>query len=282
MNKRLIVNADDFGLCKGVNRAIQRAHTEGILTSATIMAGADATDEALKIASQMPSLGVGIHLNLVEGPASCQDGRANMLINSEGELKFSPGKVALMSMICPKTRRAIKAELTAQIQCLLEKGLKPTHFDSHKHVHTFPSIYPIVVKLAHQFGIKAIRWPSENSVTRSSNWPLPSKSGKTNAQIITTMARINRCQDKSLIKNDSFYGIAHTGKADDDFWQAVCSSAKEEVAEVMTHPGYTDGLDPAKTRLIEQRQIELESLCSEKRKCAVAEAKIELIHYGNL
>ena len=282
MNKRLIVNADDFGLCKGVNLAIQRAHTEGILTSATIMASADGTDEALKMAAEMPNLGVGIHLNLVEGPASCQNGQADMIIDSTGILKFSPGKVAIMSMICPRTRRAIEAELTAQIESLMQKGLKPTHFDSHKHVHTFPSIYNIVTRLARRFDIKAIRWPLEKSITTSSNWPLPSKSGKINAQIITTMARINRCQDKSLIRNDSFYGIAHTGKADDDFWQAVCAGAKAEVAEVMTHPGYSDGLDPAKTRLIEERQVELEAICSEKTKLAVAEANIELIHYGDL
>ena len=92
---------------------------------------------------------------------------------------------------------------------------------------------------------------------------------------------MNRCQDKSFIKNDSFYGVAHTGKADDDFWLAVCASAKNETAEVMTHPGYTDGLDPQKTRLIEQRLVELESLCSESTKDAVKNAGIELIHYGD-
>ena len=96
------------------------------------------------------------------------------------------------------------------------------------------------------------------------------------------MARVNRWQNDSVIKNDAFYGIAHTGKADDEFWQAVCIAAKTEVAEVMTHPGYRQGLDPARTRLIDERVVELEALCSESTKKAIADSGIELIHYGVL
>jgi hopanoid biosynthesis associated protein HpnK len=282
MKKRFIVNADDFGLCSGVNQAIQKAHTDGILTSTTIMAGADGTDEALEMARQMPLLGVGIHLNLVEGKALCQNRQAGCVLDENGEFRHSAGKIALMSVICPNTRRAIENELAAQIESLLEKGLKPTHFDSHKHVHTFPSIYRIVVRLARRFGVGAVRWPYEKLKTCSSGWPLPSKNGKRRTQIIQTMSRINRWQDNSVIKNDAFYGIAHTGKADDEFWKAVCENAETEVAEVMTHPGYLDGLDPEKTRLIDERVVELEALCSESTKKAIADAGVELIHYGVL
>lgn len=281
MKKRFIVNADDFGLCTGVNRAIEKAHTDGILTSTTIMAGAEGTDEALEMARQMPSLGVGIHLNLVEGRALCQNRQAGCILDENGEFRYSAGKIALKSMICPSARKAIENELAAQIESLLEKGLKPTHFDSHKHVHTFPSIYKIVVRLARRFGVGAVRWPCESLKTCSSGWPLPSKNGKRRTRIIRTMARINRLQDNSLIKNDAFYGIAHTGKADDEFWRAVCKNAETEVAEVMTHPGYLQGLDPAKTRLIDERVVELEALCSESTKKAIADSGVELIHYGN-
>ena len=282
MKKRFIVNADDFGLCAGVNQAIQKAHTDGILTSATIMAGAEGTDEALEMARQMPRLGVGIHLNLTENRALCQNGQAGCILDKNGEFRNSAGIIALMSMICPRTRKAIEAELTAQIESLLQKGLKPTHFDSHKHIHTFPSIYRIVARLARRFGVSAIRWPFETSKTCSSGWPLPSKNGKTRTRIIRTMARVNRWQNNTFIKNEAFYGIAHTGKADDEFWRAVCKNAEMEVAEVMMHPGYRQGLDPAKTRLIDERVVELEALCSESTKKAIADAGIELIHYGVL
>ena len=96
------------------------------------------------------------------------------------------------------------------------------------------------------------------------------------------MARVNRWQNNTFIKNEAFYGIAHTGKADDEFWRAVCKNAETEVAEVMMHPGYRQGLDPARTRLIDERVVELEALCSESTKKAIADAGIELIHYGVL
>ena len=89
MKKRFIVNADDFGLCAGVNLAVQKAHTDGILTSATIMAGAEGTDEALEMARQMPNLGVGIHLNLVEGKAMCQNRQTGCILDKNGEFCYS-------------------------------------------------------------------------------------------------------------------------------------------------------------------------------------------------
>lgn len=282
MKKRLIVNADDFGLCEGVNKAVERSHKEGILTSATIMAGFDSTQRAIEMAKGVPKLGVGVHLNLTEGKAVCQNEDTKYLLDDDGGFKYSAGKVAIKSLLCGKTRKAIETELTAQVQSLLDMGLKPTHLDSHKHVHTFPTIWPIVVKIAEKFGIRAIRWPCEAMKTSNSDWPLPSKSGKTRTLIISTMARIDRAKDKKYIVTDAFYGVAHTGKADDDFWQAVSRHASTGVSEVMVHPGYADGLDPDKTRLIQQRQVELESLCSEKTKAFIADAGIELINYGEV
>ena len=282
MEKRLIVNADDFGLCEGVNRAIERSHKEGVLTSATLMAGMAGTQEAIEMAGQMPGLGVGVHLNLVEGKATCQNGQSGCLLDEKGCFKYSPGKIAKRCLMSGKARDAVEAELSAQIESLLDMGLKPTHFDSHKHVHTFPVVYKIVVKLAKKYNVAAIRWPLEGAKTCSSDWPLPSKNGKTNAMIISAMARFNSFQCRELIKNDAFFGIAHTGKADDDFWQAVCKCAKVGVTEVMVHPGYLQGLDPNLTRLMEQRVIELEALCSDKTKAFVADAGIKLINYSDV
>lgn len=282
MEKRLIINADDFGLCEGVNKAIERSHKKGVLSSATMMAGMAGTQEAVDMARDMPGLGVGVHLNLVEGPATCQNGQTQCLLDENGEFKYSPGKIAKKSLLSGAVREAIEVELSAQIESLLKLGLKPTHFDSHKHVHTFPMVYKIVVKLARKYGIDAIRRPLEGAKTSSSDWPLPSKNGKTNAMIISAMARVNSVQNRDFIKNDAFYGIAHTGKADIDFWMAVCKNARPGVGEVMVHPGYVQGLDPKKTRLIEQRVIELDALCSGKTKACIEDAGIEIVNYGDI
>ena len=96
------------------------------------------------------------------------------------------------------------------------------------------------------------------------------------------MAKINRMQDPGLLKTNALLGVAHTGKINADFFKAVAFYNTAETVEVMTHPGYADGLDPAKTRLIRQRKVELEALCSEKTKQHFKDAKVKLVHYGNL
>jgi predicted glycoside hydrolase/deacetylase ChbG (UPF0249 family) len=85
-----------------------------------------------------------------------------------------------------------------------------------------------------------------------------------------------------FIKNRTFLGVAHTGNIDKDFWQAVGKVQFRGPVEVMTHVGYPDGLDPSKTRLIEERQVELEALCSDQTKKILADAEMELTHYGKI
>ncbi len=282
MAGRLIVNADDFGLCEGVNRAVKRAHTEGILTSATIMVGMGAAKAAVELAGEMPGLGVGVHLNLTEGVPISKDQRVKVLLNGSGELSFSLGKLAARSMLSKAVRQAIEIELAEQIQWLIDNGIKPTHLDSHKHFHTCPAIWPLIVRLCERFGIGAIRWPFEPARVSGPDWPRPPKGGKMRARIVRTMAKINRWQNDTFIKNDMFLGTAHTGRIDIDFWRQVAKTGLCGVVEVMTHPGFIEGLDPRRTRLIEQRQVELEALCSDQVRKSLADANIELTHYGKL
>jgi hopanoid biosynthesis associated protein HpnK len=282
MNRRMIINADDFGLCEGVNRAVEHAHKTGVLTSATIMAGFSAAEEAIEIASRCPDLGVGVHLNLLEGRPVSQDDRVKTLTNDQGEFAFSASKLAMISLLKKQSREAIETELISQVQWVIDRGIKPTHLDSHKHVHTFPAIYPIVVRIAGRFGIPAIRWPYEPKVVCGIAWPLPSDKGRIRASIVRKMAVINKFQNDKIIKNNMFFGIAHTGKIDVDFIRMAASVCPKGVVELMTHPGYTDGLDPARTRLVEQRVGELKALCSEQTKDIIKEHKITLTHYGKL
>ena len=102
------------------------------------------------------------------------------------------------------------------------------------------------------------------------------------ARIIRMMAGCNRRQNNTFIKNNVFLGTAHTGRIDIDFWRQVAKTGLCGVVEVMTHPGFIEGLDPRRTRLIEQRQVELEALCSDEVRKSLADANIELTHYGKL
>jgi len=286
MEKQLVINADDFGLCEGVNKGIVEAHTKGVLTSATIMVNMPAAEQAIELAQKLPNLGVGVHLNLTDGKPLVQNDSAKLILNAEGEFALSPGKLALASLITGRVRAAIEAELAAQIKWVIDNGLKPTHLDSHKHVHAFPSIFPIVCRLAKRFGIPAIRYTFEPQVVCLLPWPVTDRESRKRASRVRTMAKINRGQSRfigsSFFKTDALLGVAHTGNINVNFFRAVSLYNTVSTAEVMTHPGYTYDLDATKTRLVKQREVELEALCSEKTKQYLKDASIKLVNYGRL
>ena len=282
MASKIIINADDFGLCTGINRAVTEAHTNGILTSATLMANMPAAEEAAKIAKELPGLGVGVHLNLLEGKALSNDKKVKVLLNPDGQFKYPVIKLAVKSMLSNKIKEAIRIELAEQVQWLIDNGITPTHLDSHKHFHCFSSIYPIVCQLAKKFSITAIRWPFEPATICSADWPSTTAKDRRRAFIVRTMAKWNQRQSSRFIKTDMFLGLAHTGRIDEKFWAEVGRTQLDGVVEIMTHPGYTDGLNPDQTRLLRQRQTELKWLCSEETKKHLLDAGYKLIHYGHL
>jgi predicted glycoside hydrolase/deacetylase ChbG (UPF0249 family) len=280
MSAKLIINADDFGLCEGVNRAVFEAATSGVLTSTTIMANMPASDEAIELAKKTPTLGVGIHLNVVEGKPVSSDSTVELLLDDGGEFKHSAYKLAFKILTNKKILKAAEIELAAQISSIIDRGIKPTHLDSHKHFHCLSPVYRIVCSLAADFGIGAIRWPWEPATVCLGDWPQVGFRDKAQAFLLRQMALNCRKQDRRFIKNDIFFGVAHTGRIDDRFWSEISRTQFVGVAEVMTHPGYPEGL--GKTRLVEQRKIELKWLCAPSTKQLLAEAGLELVHYGNI
>jgi chitin disaccharide deacetylase len=282
MEHRLIINADDFGLCESVNKGIVETHTKGVLTSATIMTNMPAAEQAVELAKKFPTLGLGVHLNLTAGKPISQDNTVKFILDSQRHFALSPGKLALAALITGKVRTAIETELASQIQWLIDKGIKPTHLDSHKHFHAFPSIFPIVCRLAKRFGISAIRYTFEPKQVSQSPWPITNRENRKKASLVRTMSKINRLQNSAFFKTDALLGVAHVGTINAAFLRAVSLYNPAVTAELMTHPGYVYDLDAGKTRLFKQREVELEALCSEKTKQSFKNASIKLVHYGQL
>jgi predicted glycoside hydrolase/deacetylase ChbG (UPF0249 family) len=282
MERKIIINADDFGLCEGVNKAVAQAHTQGVLTSTTIMANMPAARQAVEIARQLPTLGVGVHLNLFVGKPVSKSACVDCLLAVDGQFAFSPSMLSLLSAVKRKIRNAIATELAAQIQWVIDNGLKPTHLDSHKHIHNFPVIFPIVCELAKRFKIAAIRWPFEPKQVCQKPWPLPFEGGAKRAAVVRAMAKINRKQNPAFLKTQAVLGIAHTGKIDIDFLKTAALQDLAETVEVITHPGFINGLDKLETRLIHERKMELDVLCDKQTKQYFKDAAIKLVHYGQL
>ncbi len=137
MRRRLIVNADDFGLASSVSQGIIEAHQAGHVTSTTLMVNTPGTDEAVGLAEANQRLGVGLHFNLTEGQpltdaTSLVDARGNFLLRRSLLRRSALGRIDPADVV---------GELEAQLDRFSEFGIELTHLDSHEHVHMAPTLF---------------------------------------------------------------------------------------------------------------------------------------------
>lgn len=160
--KTLIVTADDFGLSVPVNEAVEEAHRRGILTTASLMVTAPAADDAVERARRLPSLGVGLHLVLLDGRPVLPPAQLPDLAGPNGRFLRDPVRVGLRLFFLRRVQRQAEAEVRAQLERFRATGLPLDHVDGHHHFHQHPVIVDLLIKLAPEYGIKAVRVPSES------------------------------------------------------------------------------------------------------------------------
>ena len=156
---RLVVNADDFGVSERVNSGIVHAHREGVVTATSLMAVGRAFEHAVRLARAVPDLDVGVHLTLVAERPLRPEGSS--LTGTDG--RFPPGAGAFtLGWLTGRIRRAdVEAEWSAQIERVLASGIRPSHLDSHQHVHVLPGLLDLARELAARYGIPFVRVPVE-------------------------------------------------------------------------------------------------------------------------
>src|ERR1043165_8189549 len=129
--KRLIVNADDFGLTSGINRAVIEGHCHGIITSTTVMVNMPGFADAARLAREHPSLGVGLHLNITQGQPLALASQVRSLTNERGEF-WQKSSATLWRALKNELRvDEVAIELRAQIEKALAAGIRLTHIDGH-------------------------------------------------------------------------------------------------------------------------------------------------------
>src|SRR4051812_14479606 len=138
-NRRLIVNADDFGLSRSINEAVIRAHREGILTTASLMVNEISCAEAVELAKQNPRLGVGLHLTLLMGHSALAPEEIPGLVNEKGEFLNDPVKVGFQYFFRRELREQLRREIHAQFARFRATGLAPDHVNGHLHLHLHPT-----------------------------------------------------------------------------------------------------------------------------------------------
>jgi len=155
--RRLIVNADDFGLSASVNEAVIRAHQEGILTTASLMVNEPGFNEAVKLAQANRQLGVGLHLTLLMGHSALLPGEIPGLVNPRGEFSNKPVTAGLRYFFQRDLREQLRAEIHAQFDRFRATGLLLDHVNGHLHLHLHPVIFQILMEDAAQLGIRRLR-----------------------------------------------------------------------------------------------------------------------------
>jgi len=284
--RRLIINADDFGLTSGVNRAIVEGNRSGTVTSATLMANAQASAAAIELAKAHPTLKTGCHVVLIDGvPLS-----ANLTSLTNGPSRFhsSLKQFALAAVRKQIAAEEIEREVTAQLGKIQSAGITLTHVDSHKHTHMFPHVLRPVLRASRGCGIQAVRNPFEP--LRS--WPFRMMAGTPGLwlrsagvmafQMFASEFR-QAIKEAGMVSTDGTVGIAVTGKLDQQILLRILKVLPEGTWEMVCHPGYSDAdLQAAGTRLTQSREIELAALTSVETREALAREKIGLISYADL
>jgi hopanoid biosynthesis associated protein HpnK len=283
--KQLILNADDFGLTRGVNEGIIRAHREGVLTSTTLMAGGAAFEDAVERAKANPGLAVGCHLVLVGGHAISPRKEIPSLADEAGRLPETlPGFVARVSSGRVPVEE-IEREMRAQIEKLRAAGIEPTHLDTHKHTHAHPAVMEALGRTAQATGITRVRKPIEKI---RDSWETSRGDGpglsKQLAAAVAVRAMAPRfaaiSREYGLHSPDHFLGLATTGQLGPAMLRRMIESLAEGQTEIMLHPGVCDAeLRKSGSRLQQQRETELEGLLDAGVRSAIEERGVRLISY---
>jgi predicted glycoside hydrolase/deacetylase ChbG (UPF0249 family) len=267
---RLILNADDFGLTSGVNRAIMELHRLGVLTSTTLMAQAPASSEAIEMSRATPSLGVGCHVVLVDGDPVLSPRREIPHLADALTGRFNP---TLGGFLGDWFRhwlsgnqlaffKEIEAEAAAQIALLQSRGVQLTHIDTHKHTHMFPAVLRPILRAARAAGIRAVRNPFEPA------WSVLATSGadpirRVEVSLLRRLEPAFRriVSEEGFTTTDGTIGILATGSLDQIVLDSLLAEMPEGTWELVTHPGYRDDdLARAHTRLLGSREMERRSL----------------------
>ena len=289
--RRLIINADDFGLTAGVNRGIVEAHEHGVVTSATLMANGPAFEEAIDLAQARPRLGVGCHVVLVDGaPLLNKTDVASLLEgggNGSGEPHFREGisRFGALALMGRLAADEIEAEATAQIRKLQSAGIPVTHLDSHKHTHLFPHVLRPLLRAAASCGVRAIRNPFERMqgaqlAASPSLWKRWTEVG-----ILRSLARQFReaVQQSGISTPDGTLAIVATGSLNERLLRLMVENLPDGTWELVCHPGYNDAdLLEVHTRLRESRERELRILTSSSTRDLLAANGVEVVSFREL
>jgi predicted glycoside hydrolase/deacetylase ChbG (UPF0249 family) len=289
MPMKLIINADDFGMTRGINLAVSECANFGMLRSATLIANGDAFDDAVKIVKEREDFGTGIHFVLTGFKPLLPAEKLSGFVGADGLMPSEPDELLWKLAVHKTLPDAIRKELFAQAERVFDAGITPTHFDSHKHVHIIPWVLDILIQIAERFSVKWIREPFESpgvwrflsDLEKGRRAGFIKQFARAGATIAVRPLFRRRIREAGMSTPAGFYGIASTGLINEKIIERICRMLKPGINELMTHPGVVDtDLIRRDSRLLDSRAREKDLLLSMKVKKLFREREIMLSHFG--
>lgn len=269
----IILNADDFGRSTGINRAVMRAHREGLLTSASLMVTGDAVEEAVALARETPTLAVGLHVVVANGRSVLPPGEIRHLVDAGSRFSSDPLHIGLRHYLSRKTRAELARELAAQFDRFAATRLPLSHVDGHLHMHLHPAVFNLLLPMAEQYGARGIRVPRDELWLALRHDRRRAALKFVWAIIFSLLCRwcLSRLRDFRLIVTHRVYGLMQTGRMREGYVIQLLRHLSVPTAELFFHPttgpenealGPNPGdlatlLSPAVRHLIRERGLRL-------------------------
>jgi hopanoid biosynthesis associated protein HpnK len=247
--KQLIVTADDFGASHEINEAIARAHTEGILTSASLMVNEPAFDEAVELARRTPTLAVGLHLALSLSKPTLPADAIPDLVDSEGRLSSNSTRAGWKYYFSKHAQPQLEREIRAQIEKFLATGLALDHINGHQHIHMHPKIFAMLLRLADEYKVPGLRIVRDslrlNLRLDRQRWGYKFS----HWMIFTTLDRWCRrlARNSPVLRTDHVWGLYQDGRLTRDHLLGLLRALPEGVTEIYSHPSTVRGTNPLRT-----------------------------------
>lgn len=243
--KHLILNADDFGYSARVNKAVLRAHCEGVLTSASLMVAEEGFAEAVAMARETPTLGVGLHVVTTLDRALLPPAYVSTLVNQEGRFSGDLFRVGVRYGFSQTAKAQLHQEIKAQFARFAETELPWSHVDGHQHFHLHPTVWDTLLDLCDEHGVHRLRMPHE---------PLRAHfraggDGPNLNTVATLFLRALRRRNLRVLRArktlggkapflcDRVYGQLQTGDMNTDYTVKLLDRLEGHTNEIYFHPG---------------------------------------------
>jgi hopanoid biosynthesis associated protein HpnK len=282
--RRLIVSADDFGLSPGVNAGILSAHRNGILTDASLMVSGAAFPEAVELARATPTLSVGLHLVLVQGRATAPPQALPALVDRDGMFRNQPVLNGLRYFFTPGVRAQLEREIRAQLDKYLSTGLPLSHVDGHLNIHMHPTVLGMLLKLAPQYGMRAVRLPREPlgiSLRLDGHQRLRKVMESATFRALVRWA-MPRLAAHGMRHPDQMFGLHQSGHVTEPYLLGIIAALPPGVTEVYCHASHVDA-EARRWRPAEYEcEAELAALTSTRVRAALDASGVALSSYRDL